>query len=480
MKKRILIYILITCLIIALGTGAYYYFSKSDKNTINIDKLLGDNTVDVIDEDETIDFSEYNNETINLNNKSITIDKEGVYTLTGTISDGSITVNTEGNVKLILNNVNITNNSGPAIIIENAKNTIIELAKDSVNTLIDGKTYTNTEYDGCIYSADDLILTGEGTLIVNANYMDGIVSKDDLKITNGTYKINAKDDAIRGKDSVYIVNGTFDITSGGDAIKATNDTDADKGNIKIDNGSFKMNATGDGIDAIGKIIIENGTFDITTTGDAKTNSAKGIKADNNIVVYNGTFKINTTDDGIHSNKNIAITNGEFTINSKDDAIHADELVEINNGTYNITASEGIEATYVKINDGTINISASDDGINAGQKSTAYTATVEINGGNITIKMGQGDTDGIDSNGNIYINDGTINITGQSPFDYDGEAKYNGGTIIVNGETTNTITNQFMGGGMMNQGNVPDRNMPNNNSTEQRGQRGNMPRRGQQQ
>ena len=64
-------------------------------------------------------------------------------------------------------------------------------------------------------------------------------------------------------------------------------------------------------------------------------------------------------------------------------------------------------------------------------------------------MGQGDTDGIDSNGNIYINGGTINITGNSPFDYDGTAKYNGGTLIVNGSQTNIITNQMMGGGGMN-------------------------------
>ena len=121
----------------------------------------------------------------------------------------------------------------------------------------------------------------------------------------------------------------------------------------------------------------------------------------------------------------------------------------------IDASEGIEGTYVKINNGTINISASDDGINAGNKSKNYNTTVEINGGKITIKMAAGDTDGIDSNGNLYINGGTIDITGNSPFDYDGEAKYNGGTLIVNGETTNTITNQFMGGRNMN--------MPNNDS-----------------
>ena len=61
-------------------------------------------------------------------------------------------------------------------------------------------------------------------------------------------------------------------------------------------------------------------------------------------------------------------------------------------------------------------------------------------------MGQGDTDGIDSNGDLTINGGTINITGQSSFDYDGTATYNGGTLIVNGEEVYEITNQFGGMG----------------------------------
>lgn len=66
-------------------------------------------------------------------------------------------------------------------------------------------------------------------------------------------------------------------------------------------------------------------------------------------------------------------------------------------------------------------------------------------------MSSGDTDAIDSNGNLYINGGTINITGNSPFDYDGEAKYTGGKLIVNGKETTELTNQFMGG-------MQDRNM----------------------
>ena len=62
-------------------------------------------------------------------------------------------------------------------------------------------------------------------------------------------------------------------------------------------------------------------------------------------------------------------------------------------------------------------------------------------------MGQGDHDAIDSNGNLHINGGTLNISASSPFDYDGQASYTGGTMIVNGSQTTTITNQMMGGGM---------------------------------
>ncbi len=71
----------------------------------------------------------------------------------------------------------------------------------------------------------------------------------------------------------------------------------------------------------------------------------------------------------------------------------------------------------------------------------------MNDGALTVVMGPGDTDGIDSNGNIVINGGTIDVTANSPFDYDGAAQYNGGTIIVNGQQVDAISNQMMGGDM---------------------------------
>ena len=108
---------------------------------------------------------------------------------------------------------------------------------------------------------------------------------------------------------------------------------------------------------------------------------------------------------------------------------------------------------MKIEGGDITIQASDDGINAGRKSNAYTPTVEITGGTVTITMGAGDTDGIDSNGNIIITGGTISVNGNSAFDYDGQATFTGGTVIVNGQQVTQLPNQMMGGGKGGMGNM---------------------------
>ena len=298
------------------------------------------------------------------------IKKEGVYHLSGEYS--CIYINASGDVQLNLENATISCTTGPAIYVEDADAVYITLTGE--NTI---SATTTDELDGAIYSTDDLIFSGEGSLKVTSNY-DGIVSKDTLIIQSGNYTVEADDDGIRGKDNISITEGTFKITSKEDGIKSTNEEESGMGTIAIDGGTF-------------------------------------------------------------------------TINAGDDGIHAVGSLDINNGTFEINAVEGLEGSIVRINDGTINITSSDDGINASQKSSYYTTGTEIHGGNITITMGRGDTDAIDSNGYLTITGGTINIIGQSSFDYDGELTYTGGTIIVNGVTTNTVTNQMMGGGPMGGG-----------------------------
>ena len=231
------------------------------------------------------------------------------------------------------------------------------------------------------------------------NNVDGVIfSKDDLTI-NGAGSLTIISPAEHGivcKDELVITGGTISITAGAHAIQA-------KDSIAVSDGSITLRAGKDGLHA------ENDEDDTLGT--------------------------------------ICITGGSFSINVGDDGIHAESLLRIDGGTFDITAAEGLEATYVLINDGDITISASDDGINAARKSTAYTPTVEINGGSLKISMGQGDTDGIDANGNLIITGGTIDITGNSAFDYDGSVSWTGGTVTVNGQQQTQITNQMMGGGM---------------------------------
>lgn len=470
-KKKIIIVVAVIVLILC-----FIFFILNQKNKVEEVKDINV-SINADNGDEKIDWSIYEVKDITLT-ESITITEEGIYNLTGTINNGCITVNTTGNVKLVLNNANITNNNGPAIYIEDSENVLIYLEAGTTNKFEDSTTYSNayTEVDGVLFSKSDLTIDGEGTLIIKSNYQDGIVSKDDLKIKSGNYQITSTDDGIRGKDSVYILGGAFEITSGGDGIKSTNDTDSDKGFVLIEDGTFKINATLDGISAETKILIKTGTFDITTGGGStnastkedwgmwgrgpyatssstSTNesSAKGIKSKDNLVIEDGIFNFNTSDDAIHSNNYVGIIDGDINISSGDDGIHADTKLIIEGGNINITKSyEGIESAEITINGGNIDVVSEDDGINVagGMDSSAsarkgantYNSSsnniLTINNGTIHIDAVG---DGIDINGSGYIYGGTITVegptdSGNGTLDYDKELKVDGGTLIGSGSS----------------------------------------------
>ena len=310
--------------------------------------------------------------------KNVTITKAGVYRVTGSAENVTIIVDAgdEDKVQLVLDGVSVTNADAPCIYVRNADKVFVTISGDnslSVTGQFTADGETNT--DGVIFSKDDLTLNGAGSLTVNSSD-NGIVGKDDLKITGGTYKITAASKAIEANDSIRVAGGSFTIKAGTDGLHAENEDDDSLGYIYIGGGSFSM--------SVG-----------------------------------------------------------------DDGIHAVSLVQIDGGTFTISAAECMEGTYIRINDGTFDLSSWDDGINAARKSSAYsTPVVEINGGAINITMSAGDTDGIDSNGDIIVNGGTISVSGNSTFDYDGTAQLNGGTIYCNGQQVTQIPNQMMGGGGM--------------------------------
>ncbi|MCL2159378.1 MAG: carbohydrate-binding domain-containing protein, partial [Oscillospiraceae bacterium] len=418
----------------------------------------------------------------NVSGGTITISQAGTYVVSGTLTKGQILIDVpkEDFVRLVLNSVDITADTNAAIYSASADKLLVILADGTTNKITDVSSYVyadneKEEPDAALFCKNDLTINGNGTLVVNGNFKNGIATKDDLTIVSGNLEITAPHNGLRGKDSVTIVDGIFDITAGNDGIQTGDDEK--KGWICICGGVFNIKAANDGIQAETDLYISGGTFDITTGGgsanapvrsggmggggmrpggfgssrqtvttEEETESMKGLKAKNLILITEGEFYLDIYDDAVHSNNCLEIAGGKIEIKTGDDGIHADVNVLISGGDINIIQSyEGIEGLTITISGGNTTVVASDDGINAsngegkalnggrpmsGVNQDAY---IRITGGKIDV---QG-SDGLDSNGHIYIEGGKLTVSGPSQtmegaIDKDGDLIVTGGEVITAG------------------------------------------------
>lgn len=370
-------------------------------------------TYDSDDEDASWDLSKMSYVTFKGN--SITFDGEGgvvdgnqmaitsggTYFISGTLDDGQIIVKAEDpkTVKLVLYGVDITCSNSSPIYVYKASKTVITLADGTENYITDGDTYifadsTSDEPNAAIFSKDDLTFNGSGSLTVNANYNNGIQSKDDLKITGGNIEVTSVNDAVKGRDSIAIKNANITINAGGDGLQSTNDEDSAKGYIAVEGGALNITSVKDGIQAETTAIISGGDICITSGGGSassskntasrdnmqanwgsrpggsysdnttSTISTKGIKAGADIIITAGAIQIDSCDDSINANDSVMINGGNIILASGDDGIHADVNLEINGGELSIMQSyEGMESAAVTLNAGNIHIISRDDGIN---------------------------------------------------------------------------------------------------------------------
>lgn len=385
----------------------------------------------------------------------ITITSGGTYIISGTLTEGQLVVDADDEkVQLVLDNADITCATSAAIYVKSAGKTFITLAEGSENILMNTAEFEaidDNNIDAVIFSKDDLALNGSGTLTINSENGHGIVSKDDLKITGGTYNITAASHALSGKDSVRIAAGTFNLVSGKDGIHSENADDSSKGYVYIAGGEFTIDSTGDGIDASNIVQIDDGTFDITAGGGVE-NSTKthednmmggpgggkgpqmgeapsGEVPDGNAPSEKPSGEAPQGDPGNNSSENSGSDNSssdretppekpdsntnqaagteqsESDTSDSDSAstkgIKADGRLYINGGTFTInSADDSVHSnSAVTINDGTYTLTTGDDGVHSGE-------AVEINGGTITISESYEGLEGL----TVTINDGDIDIT----------------------------------------------------------------------
>ena len=372
-----------------------------------------------------------------VNGKVLTISAAGAYSISGKLNNGQIVIDTKDaeKVTLVLNGADITNANGAAIFVANAEKAVITLADGTTNHVTDGASYVfedanSDEPNAAIFSHDDLTINGNGTLIVKANYNNGIASKDDLKITGGKITVNAVNDGIKGRDSILVKDGTITVNAGGDGLQSNNDEDGEKGTVTIEGGTLNITAGLDGIQAETKLLVSGGKLTLLTGGGntrKAADSAKGLKAGVDLTITGGVFSVDSSDDALHSNGSITLSGGEFVLASGDDGIHADARLEVSGGTVRITKSyEGIESNQITINDGTIHLVSSDDGINGTNSSSSGAAAG---------RPGPGGFESGDSH--LYVNGGYIVVDAQGDgIDINGAVDMTGGVVIVNGPTGN--------------------------------------------
>lgn len=231
----------------------------------------------------------------------VEITEGGEYIFAGSLTEGAILVNTDKDVKITLNGVDITNSTGPAIYGENSESIYVSTAEGTTNTLTDGTAYDTTEDQtevgkGVIHSNDDLVILGEGSLVINGNYKHGIVSDND----------------------VYVESGTIQITAATDAIHANNI-------VCVDDGTITVDAASDGMESEAVLVLNGGIISVESDDE-------GIEGKYSITVNGGDVSISCTDDGYNAGSELEINGGSsYIVTAQGDAIDSNGTLTINDG-----------------------------------------------------------------------------------------------------------------------------------------------------
>ena len=279
-------------------------------------------------------------------NTNNTITEEGVYVFGGNASEVTLIVDAadDAKVQIVLDGVNVTNSDCPFIYVKNADKVFVTTTDTENSASVTGAFTPDgeTNTDAVIYSRDDLVINGTGSLTIISSD-NGISCKDDVKITGGELMIECASDAVEANESVSVSDGAIRISSGGDGIHAENDEDNTVGTVYICGGIIDITAGDDGIHAT--------TIAQIDAGEISASAVEGLEA-TWIQINGGTIGISASDDGINASQKsnictplIEITGGYTTVvmgSGDTDAVDSNGNIRITGGTVDITGQSAFD------------------------------------------------------------------------------------------------------------------------------------------
>lgn len=381
---------------------------------------------------------------------------EITYILKGISSNGSFTQNGSFKSTIELQGLTLTNPSGAAIDIENGKRIELSAKNGTVNTIVDG---ASGDQKSAIYCKGHLELKGKGTLNVTGKKSHAISAKEYIEMKNCSVNIlGSVKDGINCNQYFLIESGTLNMSGiGDDGIQVsfkddTNREAEDTGTITVKGGTIvieditgtackALKADGDFIMSGGEITAKTSAPGEWDSSKLKTKASACIGVDGNVEISGGTLNLTATGGGgkgiscdgfftfdkasltvLTSGGVLAYVNGSLNQNytgntdrlasdykSSPKGVKVDGNVVINGGTIDIVTSgnggEGIESkSTLTVNDGNVKVRAKDDAINS-------SSHMYIKGGIIDV-ISTGN-DGLDANGDIYIQGGVVMAFGAS-------------------------------------------------------------------
>ncbi|MBL7813768.1 MAG: carbohydrate-binding domain-containing protein [Saprospiraceae bacterium] len=358
------------------------------------------------------------------------------YNILGSTANGSLSMTTDKDVKLVLNNLTLTNPSGAVFSLSTTKTANIVLTAGTTNTLSDGSTSTK---NGTITTNGPVVISNSGTLKLTGVVKHGINAASTITVQNGTIIVSSATTDGFHSEGFTMSGGSVNITSSSDGI------DAGDGAVSISAGSITVASTSSGAKGIttgkGFFTMSGGTANLTLSGAA----SRGINA-RDVLFTGGSVIANVSGAAVLTASGSGFTTAYAT------AVKSDSLITVNGGTYNITittASNGgkgfSSGKGIIITEGVFTINTAgtgaaytkSTGVLDSYSSSCFTtdADLTITGGTFTLTVSGTAGKGLSADGNM-----TIGSAGGSPIV---KITNTGAQILVSG-TSGTATADYAG------------------------------------